>query len=247
MSEGETRIALAALIEKHLPTSSRMGFGSDRKSELWSDLLIQACVAPTDSFGVAAAGELEKIEHLRRAAAELQRAIVALQAGTMHSLNSANWLKSEPQKPLSHEAYLWAYLIEEAAKTECQRLTSLPSGGRKRNWRAASVAGACREIWGAENWVANPERYGSNPLANMLYPFATNEEFTAAYKRHEVYRQHLETFAPVAEKHDAPGPFGRFLRDVLGALNIVSESGEPVSAQVALRSWYEARKQQRAK
>ena len=105
---------------------------------------------------------------------------------------------------------------------------SLERASRKPNWRAAAVAGECRHVWGKEHCEAE----------------------TVAWEQHRTgkgrglnERQQIFNFAPVSQNHDAPGPFGRFVADVLGALKITTEAGEPVSAAVALKQWRKMRGQ----
>lgn len=98
---------------------------------------------------------------------------------------------------------------------------------KKRNWMAAAIAGECRLVWAQENreiespeWLAHLRRKGS----------------------HDNSKQHIFDFAP-SQHQDTPGPFGRFLNDVLAELNILNRAGEAVSGAVALRSWANANQQ----
>jgi len=97
---------------------------------------------------------------------------------------------------------------------------------KKRNWKAAAVAGECRLAWAEEHReIESPE------WLNYL-----DQE-----SNHSDYGRRLWGFAP-SQHQDTPGPFGRFLNDVLENSDIQNNAGETVSAAVALRSWKSASK-----
>lgn len=98
---------------------------------------------------------------------------------------------------------------------------------RKRNWRAASVARACRRVWAVGHLNLRDGTTGGN--------------------HYSLTHGQLEALSPSSEKHDAPGPFGRFLEDVNLALDILDKHGEPFSAASALRSLAQASKQESKK
>lgn len=124
------------------------------------------------------------------------------------------------------EALLGALLTELPPMEREHR--GLRKASRKPNWRAAAVAGKCREVWADEHReIASPawqkhcktKGRGLNECAQKL------------------------CFAPEVQNHDAPGPFGRFLGDILGALGICTEVGDAVTAAVSLNHWRKMRKQ----
>jgi len=111
---------------------------------------------------------------------------------------------------------------------------------KKRDWRAVSVADFCRKMWGRSEWARLGRPYpvfSDGTLEAVLAPEATESSYHAAF------RKFVEECAPRTEKFDAPGPFGRFLEDVFGALGIHGRGGQPLSAASALRSLKEAGKQ----
>lgn len=99
--------------------------------------------------------------------------------------------------------------------------------GRKRNWRAASVAKTCKRVWALGQFNLR------NGVTGISHGKLTNDQ--------------LETLLPNTEKYDAPGPFGRFLEDVNLALDILDKNREPFSAASALRSLAQASKQESEK
>ena len=103
---------------------------------------------------------------------------------------------------------------------------------KKRNWRAASVAGSCRDIWTQEHCESQSLDW---------------QKFCSGKGREMSEAQRLQRFAPTTEKQDAPGPFGRFLRDVLEALDVRADDGGPVSEKTALDSWRNASHEQTRK
>lgn len=99
------------------------------------------------------------------------------------------------------------------------------TASRKLNWRAASVVGTCRKVWGLALWHKSPEN------------LHTNLEDSLNFER---YRSFVQSAAPHFEKEPA-GPFGRFTEAIFEALEITDIRGLPMPAATALRSWRNAR------
>jgi len=127
-----------------------------------------------------------------------------------------------PPNPIENAASALREL--EAWIVEVRRHPEFKIQARKRkNWRAASVAGTCRMVWAVAKLNLRDEE-------NRLSFSGLSIEA-------------VDSIAPSSEKHDAPGPFGRFLEDVNAALGIMAEDGRPFAAASALRSLKQARQQ----
>lgn len=93
----------------------------------------------------------------------------------------------------------------------------------KTNWKAASVAVCCREIWGTfRQGCYNPDKISTENTPTDAYEIGV-----LAW---------LELNAPLTVHNDRPGPMGNFIQDVFTLLDITNEEGEPIRAASALRA-----------
>jgi hypothetical protein len=216
----------------------------------WARLLLDADLNDTLFFGKSV--DAEKLEVAQRSVRNLTQQLVSLSYATKHftpmafsSWRIRNMLERKSRNPFT-EAIDALVLLEswltETRKSDTFKQKATP----KRNWRAASVAHCCRVIWGHFHWekAGNP-RVVLNALA---FPADwTDAQRLAEINRAEEFDLFIEDFAPRSEKLDCPGPFGRFLEDVLAVLGIEGREGKPFSAHSALRSLAHAREQMLAK
>jgi hypothetical protein len=201
---------------------------------------MRAYADPELQFGATTLREVAAVERVRKAALALERAVKALEGPTLERLNRESRLTSEVRLPVASECCYLSEKLKDGAESLRDSLMKHPKASQNRNWVAAAVAATCREIWAEEERRARPEMYGRLPILNALAVDGWTEENRERAAR---FRHHLDNFAPQSAKQASPGPFGRFLENVLRALFVLSEGGEVVSAQVALRSMKEARKQ----
>lgn len=232
--EEKSRLRLIAEIEKHMPSAScpyPKGLAFTKPSEFHAERLSYAFKAPLLPFGLGPS-EVEW-KRVRKAATELQRALIGLGHDGFRELNWQAPLWWENDKPLGHEGYFVAEVLFEAAKAMEKKRKAGIKASKKRNWQAAALAKVARQIWAEEEWNSKPETYGVayNRLANHLEPDVKN-----ALSFNLDYEKHKEEFAPRTEKLDALGPFGRFLDDVLDCF------GCKISPASALRSLSDAQK-----
>ena len=226
---------LIEAIERHFPDTSisyQPTFGISKPSELIAVQLYDAYHNPLLAFGLGPnEGDWARVQ---KAATELQRAIKALGQDGIRELSWAAPLWWDRDKPLSYEAYLLAALAKDAASEMRVKRKAGVKASKKRDWRSAALAKTARKIWAEQKWQSNSEHYGPvvpNELSILALP---ENERRAEKKRFLEYETHLEEFAPKTEKHDAPGPFGRLLSDILCVFGC---SG---SAASALRSMVQA-------
>jgi hypothetical protein len=108
--------------------------------------------------------------------------------------------------------------------------------GRKQNWALISLTRMARRVWAAGNRVADPEKLGrayKNSAHILLWRLDPSSGPALEYETF------LENFAPISQKPDAPGPFGRFFEEILVALAIQNRNGGRMTASSALRAWRE--------
>ncbi|MDM7970706.1 MAG: hypothetical protein QUV10_13910 [Paracoccaceae bacterium] len=233
-AEAQLRLRLIAEIEKHMPTAScpyPEGLAFAKPSEFHAERLSDAFKAPLLPFGLGPS-EVEWTR-VRKAATELQRALIGLGHDGFRELNWQAPLWWEDDKPLGHEGYLVAEILFDAAKAMERKRKAGLKASKKRNWQAAALAKVARQIWAEEEWDSKPETYGRayNRLADYVEPEVRN---ALAFNMN--YEKHREEFAPRTEKLDALGPFGRFLDGVLKCF------GCKISPASALRSLSDAQK-----
>ncbi|WP_439521075.1 hypothetical protein [Marivita sp.] len=220
-----------------------------KPSHFISERITEVLREPEGYFGLVTNQELERLDRLRKAAIEYERAIDSLtsedQKRIHHSIHDDHrhigdhlvTILSEYRFPVALAARR-AMVISESAKKVLNERRELPQADGRRHWQIAALAGICREIWAEQEWAVHPEKYGSQPAINVLSPNYYRDIDSGLSDR---YKRFIEDFAPRTAKKDAPGPFGRFLTDVLDIVH--TESNDPPSAQSALRSWQDARKQ----
>lgn len=144
----------------------------------------------------------------------------------------------DDKKPLPMEGMFVAEALKLTSQEMERRWARRPKAGKKRNWQAAAIAKVAREIWAEEEWRTHPDKYGPDIFLNYLYVLGLPEpEMNSALRKRAEYERHKQEYSTRCEKHDAPGPFGRFLNDVMQTLNVQG------SAATALNSLKEAEKQ----
>jgi hypothetical protein len=237
-SEGLNALAALAGLNKYT-----------KRSQQIADRIVEVLRDPEGYFGLVTNRELELLARLRKAALEYEKAIVALTTGDEKRLHLAIHdddkhlgdqilsILSEYRLPVAFAARR-AGVIARCAQSLLKERGALKEAGTRRNWKIAALAGICREIWAEQEWESDPIKYGKKPTLNIFSPkYLTNDN----EERIQRYSKHIDEYANTTEKMDRPGPFGRFLESILG---IVSDSEDvPPSAQTALRSWRDARKQ----
>ena len=228
------RFALAAIVEQHLPSAARaspgnLGFGT--VSEFHAERLLDAFNAPLVPFGLGPSADDWK--RLRKAATELQRALLGLGQDGMREIkwNTPLWW-DKAEKPLAQEAYFLAHMLKEASATMEKERKANKAPSKKRNWQAAALAKVAREIWAQEEWDSKPEKYGLawNALAGEPPP-----ELHNALAPSGAYERHLREFAPKSGKSHVFGPFGRFLNDVFSCLSLKAAPASALNSLAAVQ------------
>lgn len=233
--------AVDAVIVRHLGTSRFPPADVPELSGFWARSLIDASLNETLSFGLAA--DALAIEKLRRDVIAVLQGIETLSASTTRFTPTSrsrqaivSALMGKEPGSIYQEASLNLHVlldwVTEVGKAPAFRRQA--KGGR--NWRAASVAMSCRNLWGFAQWhiLGKP-----SPSDDFLAQIATIGVDQAEFLQQEKAKFILNC-APRTEKHDAPGPFGRFLEDVLETLGIVGRDGHRLSAHSALRALSQA-------
>lgn len=220
----------------------------DKQSRYLAARIVRSIEEPEGYFGLVTTNEMERLQRFRKAAVEFVRASAALSRpermrldlaiGTDNIIGKILDPDSNPDGWPSVEIEMLVSAIGKQSGVVEKERKVLPQASGRRNWEIAALAGTCREIWGEQEWIANPERYGKAPIRNALrsdYYSVENQELIRRYE------MHVRDFANKYEKKDGPGPFGKFLEDVLTI--VTPDCDERSSAQSALRSWRDARKQ----
>lgn len=223
MTQDDRLAAVASVISKHMDDV----FGEDLA--FVASLVLYAENSPTITFGVSWDSHL--FESIKRQARDLVRSLDMIslegqtfipQTRTMQMIQQA--MSGAPLPPSPIENAQSALRELETWIDEAQCHPELKKQARKgRNWRAASVAATCQRVWAAAK---------SRPLK------APGERILSG-----IDTLSMGAAAPSYEKHDSPGPFGRFLEDVNAALGILDKDGHPFPAASALRSLKQARQQ----
>lgn len=248
MTEPTMVEVLTKVVEKHRPSSKALegrGTNKEQRSARWARDLLWADIHCDERFGVSR--DKETLEEVVRAAKKLQEALRRISWSTQEAVDTEALMQSDP----SHWP-LWRpgdpSVLQDAFDTS-ERLGKaagkvLKSHGRRRdvgktNWRAASVVGECRRIWGEEEFRAS-----GAPMGNALLLYSGDPVLAAEY---QTYVDQVESEAPTSQKHNVPGPFGRFVEDIFQALGIIDKEGNPFPVASALRAWKHAGQQKSAK
>lgn len=240
----ETERILRVVIEKHLPSAAERlhdGETSGTMSAYYAARLNEASKVPLTAFGLGPS--VEKWEKLRRSARQFCDALdeIGIQGIREVALYAPPWWDSE--LPLGHEARFLAELVGEVAVDLERKAKSSPAVGAKRDWKAAALAKVAREIWAENEWFSNPAVYGERPpnsLGDLLLP---PHERVEARDIRRAYHRHVSSFAPRSDKHDGPGPFGRFLADILSALSVGSSPASALRSLKDAENWVRERLQ----
>ena len=160
------------------------------------------------------------LKHLRQAISDMRE---LTPSGRKDIFRGTRWSGNETPNPLE----VWLEISEAFSHSILKFLSKkeLRFASEKISWEALSVADQCRILW-AES-------------AHMLRCFSQssledNTDYSYLYK--DGYHAYLENYAPISQKYDAPGPFGRFLQDVFEAMEIRGDDGCAYSAHSALRA-----------
>ncbi|TNC61326.1 hypothetical protein [Rubellimicrobium roseum] len=222
-----TRIkAVEGVIDRHLPSLTQevevlsSPVWKQKLSSLHAGPIVDAAKRASLNFG--ASPDVEMLEKVERLCRKLDKALDALSPDTRRYIEFEKiaWRERNSTSILASCKDQLGRLGKAVGALRNRKMFQA-TPHQKRNWRAASVAQECRKVWAVGNW--------SGPLFLARPP---DEE--------ERYQQHLRDFAPKHEKDATPGPFGRFLEDVLEVLEVEGAKGEIVSAASALRAWREA-------
>lgn len=157
--------------------------------------------------------------------AQLCAEILSKAEGLRNSLLSLSGLDSQSLRsiylnyePFDHERVDLVEILNvfiKACRNPAHGISHYQQANKKRNWRAMAVAEAARRAWGVEKW-----------RKENGYPDIWKPEVQSA----------MWSDAPTSQHHDRPGPFGRFLNDLMETLSIVDKTGAPVSAATALNA-----------
>ncbi len=238
----DTLLALDAVISNNF---GRSNFGQSRQPHAWAKVLLDSAINGPLHFGLTE--DLVKVEDLIRTLRRADELIAGLSPGTREIIvnHSKIWqMVARPNGPnllvSSHSEIrrLLDVLEDVSGRRLPKRLAGLA-----RNWRAAAVAGSCRIVWAAAKWESDGKTTPPLPVPQSLFwkvsqDFPVNDAWLEAE-----YSKFIALAAPTTEKHDAPGPFGRFIEDVFRVLGILGKNGEPFPAASALRAWRSASKQ----
>ena len=157
--------------------------------------------------------------------AELYAEILSKAEGLRNSLLNLSGLDSQSLRriylnyePFDHERVDLVEILNvfiKAGRSPAHGIPDYQQANKKRNWRAMAVAEAARRAWGVEKW-----------RKENGYPDIWEAGVQSA----------MWSKAPTSQHHDRPGPFGRFLNDLMETLGIFDKTGAPVSAATALNA-----------
>lgn len=235
--------ALDEVMRKHFGTPDfGVAKSMPENSHFWAHIVLEADLKEDTGFGVSR--DVVRLEELQRAAFQCIAAMDALSTGTRRYSPKSRTLEFISMRLQGHaEAAVFgdaraALMALSDWVSELRREDTFrhPAHGG-RNWRAVSIARTCREIWGHGQW----ERQAHESLPLNALSDAAAHIGEAEYRRlAEAKAEFIRNCAPLAEKMDKPGPFGRFLEDVFEVLGVVGRNGERFSAHSALRSLSDA-------
>jgi hypothetical protein len=211
----------------------------ERQSQAWASNIIDADIHVTASFDFS--HDVEKIQRILRSFSQVNQQLDDL---SLSSIRIIELMSGMTMDEFQNELFRMSSTIESAIISDQESKSATCSGrekkpeykrsaGRKRNWRAVSVARCCRRIWAEEEFASNPEKYGTTLIPNLLHPQGGTAE---AEQQRQRFYGHLRNYAPQTQKHHRPGPFGRFLEDVFEVLGITQDDEQVVSAATALDS-----------
>lgn len=237
VAEALLRSEVAKAVERHLPeTKAQTEFSDAKLSITYADRFIAARDTPLLKFGLGPSSD--DWAEVRRAAMRLQKALGALRQDGMAQMAWSAPVWWDASRPLAFESYLCAEAVKLVGQEMERRTARGPKATGKRNWQAAAVAKVAREIWAEEEWRIHPDKYGHSIVFNALYIFGLPEkDAKQAMETRREYERHVREFANTTEKLHKPGPFGRFLNDILEVLGVRG------SAATALNSLRDAEEQ----
>jgi len=214
---------------KHLP-STRRKEDNHCKSETYARLLIMLLKNPEVISGRSQ--DAEKLSDLRHSAIRFSVMLDGLGDTSRRVLSGRMKTRSDDNATDDSFATFAASLQELILATEEMGKTRVfaRQANAKRNWRALAATHECRKLWAIEHWISDPEKYGPPP--RELVADGTPKDQDAR----RLWEQHLRDYAPKFQNHNRPGPFGRFLEDIMEVTGILANDGNPVSAATALQN-----------
>jgi hypothetical protein len=233
--------ALERVIIKHFGTATFPPADTPDLSGFWAQTVIDANENSTLTFGESS--DADAVAGLRHDVLCVLRGLDALSLSTLNftprtrtkEVIAGILLGKEPgaiYRDTSVALHALLGWLNDLAKEPAFRRQA--KGGR--NWRAASVAVACRNLWGFGQWhiQGHPDPHSRLRLAKSDLELAEAQRLASAKVTF------VMNCAPRSEKYDAPGPFGRFLEEVFEVLEIRGRDGSIVSAHSALRALSQA-------
>lgn len=202
------------VVLRHLPLASQVDEGDFQPS--FADFHARwICIwydRGSEAFRYSEDAELYS-EVLSRAEG-LRNSLLSLSGSDSQSLRRI-YLNYEPfdHQPVDLVEILDVFL--KAGRSPAHGIPDYRQANKKRNWRAMAVAEAARRAWGVEKWRIE------NGYPDIWKPGVQSAMWDEA---------------PTSQHHDRPGPFGRFLNDLMETLCIFDKTGAPVSAATALNA-----------
>lgn len=240
-NHGGTVARIADIIEAHMPLfSAAPGVALGHAHSL-----LMAVDRPGAYSGTVIGANLQGLEDLARALGDVERHVFKLAPELLQALDEE--LRWTIQGAGLQEAHNWraelvralsAIVLFQTAATE-----TLKSAKRrklvanKRDYRLVVAVDQARMIWGDYLWRATGQPTPVNFLALIagdVDPALTSREL---HKRYDSFRR---TEPPRFDKPGNPGPFGRFLEEVLFELGFSGEGELGLTASSALRTWRDA-------
>ncbi|MGJ8544560.1 MAG: hypothetical protein ACSHWZ_03880 [Sulfitobacter sp.] len=152
MTENTILLALADVIEKHLPTTKRAtlrGSAYKQQSQEYASGLITTLLTNAEVFG--ASHDIEALDDLYRSLVNTMTQLNRISFPARQSINNARLIETHFGDAVLTESFrVSVENMTEAVNIARSERRKLKPASAKRNWEAAAIAGACRAIWGAK-------------------------------------------------------------------------------------------------
>ncbi len=199
MIEEPNRTAILNVVLKHLPSSREKLEGNRQVMATRADYYVMDIRNCTDvKRQISEVGwdtlEMEKLTGL------LNQVLGSLDRMHYKTLRDFVWYGQDYPAD-SNDAFRgddFRLLVQEAyemAKLHFRYMSKQRPISQKRDWLAVSCVRACRSIWADEHWAIKHGEWGEGPE----------------------YELFMEDFPPQTLNHYRPGPFGRFVEEVLNS------------------------------